>query len=109
MNKKEKIKKIFKNTLSYSVGSSFALTLIFGVMLFFIPNWATITISIIIMCLSIASGMLFYNPLSVYWLIIGICMVAIPWKTAMGIVFICLGIVGATGNLLVFLKLKKTA
>ncbi|MBQ5843084.1 MAG: hypothetical protein IIW63_08100 [Clostridia bacterium] len=90
---------------AYVIGGTFCLLLLCGAVLPFLPKAVTITTAIAIVCLCLASGMLIPNPVSTVWLIMGICMLAIP--KASGIIFICIGITGSIINVITSKKTLK--
>ena len=89
-----------KKMLSYSVGAVFAALVVLGVFLLMAPKAAAVTVAVVIICLSVAYGILTADPGSLLPLVAGICMWVFPgW--VVGIVFVMLGTAGTIVNLAV--------
>lgn len=82
---------IFKG-LGYLVGAFSATLILIGVLQICLPRQFSIIAGIVII-ISIASGLICLNPISIVGLLIGIFMLFVP-KTAMGIVVIVIGVIG---------------
>lgn len=89
-----------KKTFAYIVGGTCAVTATLGTILLISSKTLTIPTAIVIICLSLASGLIIPNPVSFLGLIAGICMIVFP-SWIVGIIFICLGIAGTIVNLFV--------
>lgn len=89
-----------KKTFAYIIGGSFAVAILLGMILLISSKAMTISAAIVMICLSLASGLLIPNPVSFLGLIAGICIIIFP-SWIVGIIFILLGIAGAIANLFV--------
>lgn len=88
---------------AYIIGAIFATECLLGLGFVLGANAYTITMAVILICLSIAFGLLTANPLGVQGLVAGICMLLLPSKV-IGVLFICIGIAGAIVNLVISQK-----
>lgn len=70
----------------------------------FSKQFATVG-GIVIICLSLATGLIAPNPVSIAYLVAGILMWVLP-KPVPAIILLCLGMAGAIANLIVWLKTK---
>lgn len=97
-----------KNLIFLSIGIICIITLIIGICMLILPKSMSLPSGIILICLSLAFGMILPNPISFIGLIMGIFMIIFPKWLALysGIFFICLGIISAIAN--PFIWLKKT-
>lgn len=98
-----------KNKIAALLGGIFWATALFiGLCLLPSSDTGSLVGGITVICLSIATGMLIPNHISLLGLIAGICMIVFPgW--VVGIVFCCLGAAGALANWLGWLKRQKAA
>lgn len=89
-----------KNLISLAIGIMCIITLIIGICMLVLPKSLSLPSGIILICLSLASGMLIPNPISFAGLIIGILMIIFPnWLPLYsGIFFIVLGAVISIAN-----------
>ena len=71
-------------------------------LLLFSKSFATVG-GIIVICLSLATGLIVPNPVSLVFLVAGILMLVLP-KPIPAIVLLCLGVGGAIANLIVWMK-----
>lgn len=89
-------------------GIFWATALLIGICLLPASDTGSMVSGIVVICLSLASGMLVPNPISLWALIAGICMIVFPgW--AVGLVLCSIGAAGALANLIIWLKRKKTS
>ena len=89
-----------KKVFAYIVGGTCATAFALGMILLIPSKPLTLSTAIIMICLSIASGLLIPNPISFLGLMAGIYMIIFP-SWIIGIIFILLGIAGAIVNLFV--------
>lgn len=89
-----------KKTFAYIIGGTCAVAVTLGIVLLISSKTIALSTAIVMICLSLASGLLIPNPISFLGLIAGICMIAFP-SWIVGIIFILLGITGAIANLFV--------
>ena len=95
-----------KKVIPYLIGGMCVLWIFLGLLLLIPSNAIRITIATVIVCLSIATGMLvplpaIMNPFSFWGLVVGIGLYFLPgW--VMGIVFLLAGAVGAVANYFAF-------
>lgn len=94
-----------KNLISVVIGAVCALALILGAILLFSSGASNVAGGITVIIISLASGLIAPNPLSLLGLVAGISMLVFPPK-AVGIVFIVLSVGGAVANLAIWLKTK---
>lgn len=73
-------------------------------LLLFSKQFATVG-GIVVICLSLATGLIAPNPVSIAYLIAGILMLVLP-KPIPAIILLCLGASGAIANLIVWVKKK---
>ncbi len=92
-----------KKHFSYLIGIIFAVALLVGVCLLFVSDTVSLVSAIVIICLSLASGIMAPNPISLWVLIAGVCMLIFP-APIVGIVLIVLGCAGTLANLLIAKK-----
>ncbi len=87
-----------RKSVFYIIGGNFAFSALLGLMMVFLPKGLTVAAATVIICLSIASGLIIPNHISLLGLVAGICMLVFPaW--IVGIVFIVIGNVGALINM----------
>ena len=86
-----------KRIISLIIGICFGSLLLIGMMLFVAPRVVSTVGGIVIVCFSLAFGMIMPEPVSFLALIAGICMLVFPSKIV-GVVFLLLGIAGAACN-----------
>ena len=87
-----------KKIAAWTVGIVFALILTLGLIYLVLPNVLCDIIGWVVICLSLAWGLLMPNPVSLWTLAAGVCMVICPGWAA-GILLILAGTVGAVVNL----------
>ena len=92
-----------KKILSWLWGGTFAFSTLMGLFLLLASEKVSLISGIVVICLSIASGLILPNPLCVFTLIAGICMTVLPPWTV-GIVLLCIGLAGALVNFILWLK-----
>lgn len=83
---------IFKG-VGYLIGALSALLIIIGILEICLPKQFSLIAGIVIIVVSIASGLICLSPISVVGLFIGIFMCFVP-KTIMGIIVIVIGVIG---------------
>lgn len=89
-----------KKVIAYIIGGTCALAVLIGLVLLAASRTVHISVAIVIICLSLAFGIMAANPISLIGLMAGICMLVFPaW--IVGIIFMLLGIAGAIVNLFV--------
>ena len=102
-----------KKTIPYLLGAMCVLWTFLGLLLLIPSKAISITIATIMVCLSLATGMLVslpisLNPFSFWGLVLGICIYFVPgW--VIGIVFLLAGMGGALANLFTFKKINTLA
>lgn len=89
-----------KKVFAYIVGGTCAAASALGMILLIPSKPLTLSTAIVMICLSLASGLLIPNPISFLGLMAGICMIIFP-SWVVGIIFMLLGIAGAIVNLFV--------
>lgn len=89
-----------KKVFAYIVGGTCAAASALGMILLIPSKPLTLSTAIMMICLSLASGLLIPNPISFWGLMAGICMIIFP-SWIVGIIFMLLGIAGAIVNLFV--------
>lgn len=89
-----------KKVIAYIIGGTCALAVLVGLVLLAASRTVHISVAIVIICLSVAFGIMAPNPISLIGLMAGICMIVFP-SWIVGIIFICLGIAGTIVNLFV--------
>ena len=92
-----------KKLLFWLLGGTFAFACVFGLFLLLVPKVLSISAASVIICLSLASGLIAPNPLSLVGLIAGICMLVFPAKIVGGI-FLIGGLCGMTVNYMIARK-----
>jgi len=92
--------------MAFFIGATFTLILMLGIGLMLFGENATVAMAIAVICISLASGLIIPNPLSLAGLIAGICMLVFPSK-AVGIVLIAAGIMGIAVNTVIFANRTK--
>lgn len=89
-----------KKLVSYGVGTICAGFVVLGAFLFVAPKPVAVAAAIVVICLSLAYGMLTADPCSLVALVAGICMWTLPgW--IVGIVFVLFGSAGAVINMFI--------
>lgn len=73
-------------------------------LLVFSKQFATVG-GIVVICLSLATGLTVPNPVSIAYLVAGVLMLVLP-KPVPAILLLCLGAGGAIANLIVWLQKK---
>lgn len=73
-------------------------------LLVFSRQFATVG-GIVVICLSLATGLIVPNPVSIAYLVAGILMLVLP-KPVPAILLLCLGVGGAIANAIVWAKNK---
>ena len=73
-------------------------------LLLFSKQFATVG-GIVVICMSLATGLIIPNPVSIAYLVAGILMWVLP-KPIPAVLLLCLGVAGAVANLIVWLKKK---
>ena len=98
---------IKRKILSLVIGIVFISLLLIGVMFVVAPRVFSVVVGIVVVCLSLAFGMILPpEPSSFFALIVGICMIVFPPKIV-GIVFVLLGIAGAVGSAILWVKKRN--
>lgn len=92
-----------RKNITLLIGIFGFLVLTTGVCFLFVPKTAAVVCGIILVCLSLATGILLPNPFSFVGLLAGICM-SLCAPTYIGAIFICFGCITAITNLVVWLK-----
>lgn len=89
--------------LAILLGGSFGIEAIIGLLFLVAPKAFSTTAAVVVICLSVASGLILPNPVSFWFLIAGICMLVLPaW-----VVGICLLVLSAVGMVAVPLSYHK--
>ena len=96
-----------KKFLSRAVCIIAACALLVGAGFIFAPKGFSVAGGIVIICLSLASGLILPNPISFLGLIAGVCVLIFPPKIV-GIVFAVLGVAGMLTNVIISSKYLKT-
>lgn len=91
---------------AYGVGILCAVCLLTGISILIWKAPAMITVAVVIICLSICSGILLPNPISLLCLLAGVGMFLVPPQVS-GIVLVFLGCAGALTNAILCLKKHK--
>lgn len=73
-------------------------------LLLFSEQFATVG-GIVVICLSLATGLVLPNPFSLAYLVAGVLMLVLP-KPVSAVILLCLGTGGAVANFFVWLKKK---
>ena len=98
-----------KNKLfAYLFGSVCAATLVCGGLIYFFNTPASTGTALIIICLSLCSGLLLPNPISFFTLIAGVCMLVLPAKVT-GIIFMILSTIGLVANFFLYRRTSQNA
>lgn len=97
--------KIVKKILSWILGITFIAAFACGICLLIFAQAISLVLGIVVICLSLATGLILPNPISLFALIAGICMIFAPVPT--GIVLTCVGTIGMLTNGLFGMKKKK--
>lgn len=71
-------------------------------LLLFSKQFATVG-GIVVICLSVATGLIAPNPVSIAYLVAGILMLVLP-KPIPAIILLCLGVAGGIADLIVWIK-----
>ncbi len=74
-----------------------------GICFLFAPKTVAVVCGIILICLSLATGILLPNPFSPIGLLVGICMILCQ-PVFIGVIIICFGGIAAIINLIVWNK-----
>ena len=95
-----------KKSLIFLLCGIFCVSLILAglCLLLFSRQFATVG-GIVVICLSLATGLVLPNPFSLAYLVAGILMLVLP-KPVPAIILLVLGAGGAIANLIVWLKKK---
>lgn len=95
-----------KKSLIFLLCGIFCVSLLLAglCLLLFSRQFATVG-GIVVICLSLATGLIAPNPVSLAYLIAGILMLVLP-KPVPAIILLCLGAGGAIANLIVWMKKK---
>lgn len=95
-----------KKSLIFLLCGLFCASLILAglCLLAFSRQFATVG-GIVVICLSLATGLIAPNPVSIAYLVAGILMLVLP-KPIPAIILLCLGVVGAVANLIVWYRKK---
>ena len=86
-----------KKFIGWMIGIMCAIDLTAGLAMLVPYKTFTTVAAIIILCLSICSGILAPNPISLYGLVIGVCMLVFP-PQIVGIILLAAGLIGAGTN-----------
>ena len=82
-----------KKTVAYLLGGSFAVGAIIGLAFLVAPRAFSVTAALVVICLSLASGLILPNPVSFWFLMAGICMLILP-SWVVGILLLLLSAAG---------------
>lgn len=95
-----------KKSLIFLLCGLFCASLILAglCLLVFSRQFATVG-GIVVICLSLATGLIAPNPVSIAYLVAGILMLVLP-KPIPAIILLCLGVIGAVANLIVWCRKK---
>lgn len=81
---------LVRKMLAWVVGGSCAISVVLGALLLIPSKMWSVFVAVTVICLSLASGLLMPNPISIWTLIAGVCMIVFPaW--CVGIILIVLG------------------
>lgn len=95
-----------KKSLIFLLCGLFCASLVLaGLCLLVFSRQFTMVGGIVVICLSLATGLIAPNPVSIAYLVAGILMLVLP-KPIPAIILLCLGVIGAVANLIVWLKKK---
>lgn len=99
-----------KNLISLSIGIMCIITLLIGICMLVLPKSLSLPSGIILICLSLAFGMLMPNPISFIGLLMGILMIIFPkWLPLYsGIFFIVAGVIIAIANPIIWKHKNNT-
>ena len=97
--------KIVKKILSWILGLTFIAAFACGICLLVFSQAMSLVLGIVVICLSLATGLILPNPISLFALIAGISMIFAPVPT--GIVLACVGAIGMLANGLYWVGKKK--
>lgn len=95
-------KKIF-TIMSISFG---AVLLLYGLLVLFMPKLFTTISAIVLICISLAIGLIFINPIPIIGIIAGALMLILP-KTVSAIIFFALGVSLCILAFILHVKAKK--
>ena len=88
-----------KKVSSILLGVVFAVEAVTGLLFLLVPGALSTTAAVLVICLSLASGLIVPNSLSLWFLAAGICMLVLPdW--AVGICLLAFAAVGVTTSFL---------
>ena len=95
-----------KKSLIFLLCGIFCASLILAglCLLLFSKQFATVG-GMIVICLSLATGLIAPNPISLAYLVAGILMWVLP-KPIPAIILLCIGVGGVLANLIVWMKKK---
>lgn len=95
-----------KKTLLWVIGTLSAMMLVAGISLILLPKTVAVVVGVVVSCLSLATGLILADPLSIIGLVLGI-LLAFASKGIMGAILIAIGIIGAFVPPIISLRLKK--
>ncbi|MBE6681614.1 MAG: hypothetical protein E7600_04975 [Ruminococcaceae bacterium] len=95
-----------KKITAYIIGGMGAVALLFGIILMFSSKAVSVSAAIVILCISMAFGIMMPNPVSIIGFVAGICMLVFPSLTV-GIIMITLGVIMAVANVIISKKKLK--
>ena len=90
-----------RKIFAWLAGISSAIALIIGLICLFSSETVSFASGIVVICLSLASGLIIPNPISLVCLIAGICMLIFPARIV-GIILMLIGLGGGLANWLVW-------
>lgn len=93
--------------LTLVLGVTAVCALLTGICFVLASKTISIIGGIVIICLSLASGLILPNPISFFTLIAGICTLVFP-PQIIGIVFAILGLAGMVTGGILWLKMNKS-
>lgn len=95
-----------KKSLILLLCGIFCMSLVLaGLCLLAFPRQFATVGGVVVICLSLATGLIVPNPVSFAYLVAGILMLVLP-KPIPAIILLCLGVGGAVANLIVWLTKK---
>ena len=95
-----------KRVLAYGLGILCSVGFLLGLLMLLFKAPASISSGVVVICLSICIGILLPNPISIWGLIAGICMLVLPPQMT-GVVIMLLSVAGAVGNCFLFRNIAE--
>ncbi len=97
-----------RETVTLLIGLTWAVIGLLALGMIVMGRTAATVSGVVVICLSLASGMLLPNPISFFGLIAGILLLVLN-PTATGIILLLFSLGGMLSNLIVYLKSEKNS